>query len=188
MGRNSVKIVLPPLWKWIYSKRKQCTKLGSFFIMISQKQTNVVMVTKLLGGKTKLVVERHLRKMPVLFQWIHTGLLEMHFRNSYFKINCIAVQSYTATDGHKYHTTEFNPRNTTQQTYNFKTTSQQRRCNVMTLHRRCGDVIWTSCARWIQSPFIMLFIYSLSYCAHVAGTYWEKIWSVFLFVFFFLNT
>ena len=27
-------------------------------------------------------------------------------------------------------------------------TSPQRRCNVMTLHRRWGDVIFTSCARW----------------------------------------
>ena len=27
--------------------------------------------------------------------------------------------------------------------------SPQRRCNVMTLHRRWGDVIFTSCARWV---------------------------------------
>ena len=29
-------------------------------------------------------------------------------------------------------------------------TSPQRRCNVMTLHRRWGDVIFTSCARWVM--------------------------------------
>ena len=32
-----------------------------------------------------------------------------------------------------------------------KYTSPQRRCNVMTLHRRWGDVIFTSCVRWDRS-------------------------------------
>ena len=35
-----------------------------------------------------------------------------------------------------------------QQAHDVNTTSPQRRCNVMTLHRRWGDVIFTSCARW----------------------------------------
>ena len=30
-------------------------------------------------------------------------------------------------------------------------TSPQRRCNVMMLHRRWGDVIFTPCARWVRS-------------------------------------
>ena len=34
------------------------------------------------------------------------------------------------------------------QAHDVNTTSPQRRCNVMTLHRRWGDVIFTSCARW----------------------------------------
>ena len=33
------------------------------------------------------------------------------------------------------------PKNTSQQAHNFNTTSPQRRCNVLTLHRRCGDVV-----------------------------------------------
>ena len=36
----------------------------------------------------------------------------------------------------------------TRQAHDVNTTSPQRRCNVMTLHRRWGDVIFTSCARW----------------------------------------
>ena len=34
------------------------------------------------------------------------------------------------------------------QAHDVNITSPQRRCNVMTLHRRWGDVIFTSCARW----------------------------------------
>ena len=34
------------------------------------------------------------------------------------------------------------------QVHDINITSPQRRCNVMTLHRRWGDVIFTSCARW----------------------------------------
>ena len=36
----------------------------------------------------------------------------------------------------------------TQQAHDVNTTSPQRRCNVMTLHRRWIDVLLTSCARW----------------------------------------
>ena len=39
----------------------------------------------------------------------------------------------------------------TQQAHDVNITSPQRRCNVMTLHRRWGDVIFTSCARWEQT-------------------------------------
>ena len=35
-----------------------------------------------------------------------------------------------------------------QRAHDVHTTSAQRRCNVMTLHRRWGDVVITSCARW----------------------------------------
>ena len=35
---------------------------------------------------------------------------------------------------------------TSQRTHDVNITSPQRRCNVMTLHRRWGDVIFTSCA------------------------------------------
>ena len=35
-----------------------------------------------------------------------------------------------------------------QQAHDVYTTSAQRRCNVMTLHRRWGDVVLTSCACW----------------------------------------
>ena len=38
-----------------------------------------------------------------------------------------------------------------QQTHEVYTTSPQRRCNVMTLHRRWGDVVQTSYARWVYS-------------------------------------
>ena len=38
--------------------------------------------------------------------------------------------------------------NKSQQTHDVYTMSSQRRCNVMTLHRRWDDVVWTSCARW----------------------------------------
>ena len=43
------------------------------------------------------------------------------------------------------------------QAHDVNTTSPQRRCNVMTLHRRWGDVIFTSCARWdlIDGPHII---------------------------------
>ena len=34
------------------------------------------------------------------------------------------------------------------QAHDVNTTSPQRRCNVMTLHRHWGDVVFTSCARW----------------------------------------
>ena len=37
------------------------------------------------------------------------------------------------------------------QAHDVNITSPQRRCNVMTLHRRWGDVIFTSCARWDNS-------------------------------------
>ena len=37
----------------------------------------------------------------------------------------------------------------TQRAHDVYTTSAQRRCNVMTLHRRWGDVVLTSCARWV---------------------------------------
>ena len=36
-----------------------------------------------------------------------------------------------------------------QRAHDVYTTSPQRRCNVMTLHRRCGDVVLTSCACWV---------------------------------------
>ena len=35
---------------------------------------------------------------------------------------------------------------TTQRAHDVNTTSPQRRCNVLTLHRRWGDVVFTSCA------------------------------------------
>ena len=37
----------------------------------------------------------------------------------------------------------------TQQSHNVTTTSLQRRCNVMTLQRRCYDVIVTLCVCWV---------------------------------------
>ena len=37
---------------------------------------------------------------------------------------------------------------TSQRAHDVYTTSAQRRCNVMTLHRRSGDVVLTSCSRW----------------------------------------
>ena len=37
-----------------------------------------------------------------------------------------------------------------QRAHDVYTTSAQRRCNVMTLHRRWGDVVLTSCARWVM--------------------------------------
>ena len=36
-----------------------------------------------------------------------------------------------------------------QRSHDVYTTSAQRRCNVMTLHRRWGDVVLRSCARWV---------------------------------------
>ena len=41
-----------------------------------------------------------------------------------------------------------------QRAHDFNTTSAQRRCNVMTLHRRWGDVVLTSCACWVLSSSI----------------------------------
>ena len=38
----------------------------------------------------------------------------------------------------------------TRQAHDVNTTSPQRRCNVMTLHRHWGDVVFTSCARWVD--------------------------------------
>ena len=40
-----------------------------------------------------------------------------------------------------------------QRAHDVNITSPQRRCNVMTLHRRWGDVIFTSCARWVIFMF-----------------------------------
>ena len=40
------------------------------------------------------------------------------------------------------------PKKSTQRAHDVYTTSAQRRCNVMTLHRHWGDVVLTSCARW----------------------------------------
>ena len=37
---------------------------------------------------------------------------------------------------------------TPQQAHDVNRTSPQRRCNVMTLHRRWANVVWTSCACW----------------------------------------
>ena len=39
----------------------------------------------------------------------------------------------------------------TRQAHDVNTTLPQRPCNVMTLHRRWGDVVFTSCARWVES-------------------------------------
>ena len=38
-----------------------------------------------------------------------------------------------------------------QRAHDVYTTSAQRRCNVMTLHRRWGDVVLTPCACWVGS-------------------------------------
>ena len=38
----------------------------------------------------------------------------------------------------------------TQQAHNMKMTSYQRRCDVITSHRRWYDVILTLCAHWIE--------------------------------------
>ena len=38
--------------------------------------------------------------------------------------------------------------NNSQRAHDVYTTSAQRRCNVMTLHRSWGDVVLTSCVRW----------------------------------------
>ena len=42
------------------------------------------------------------------------------------------------------------------QAHDVNTTSPQRRCNVMTLHRRWGDVIFTSCARWVATTLLYM--------------------------------
>ena len=42
------------------------------------------------------------------------------------------------------------------QAHDVNITSPQRRCNVMTLHRRWGDVIFTSCARWEAWTFLFV--------------------------------
>ena len=48
---------------------------------------------------------------------------------------------------------KYNVVSTSMQRHDVNITSSQRRCNVMTLHRRWGDVIFTSCARWgLSSP------------------------------------
>ena len=49
----------------------------------------------------------------------------------------------------------YNVASTLMQRHDVYTTSPQRRCNVMTLHRRWDDVVWTSCARWDLSLFVM---------------------------------
>ena len=48
----------------------------------------------------------------------------------------------------------------TQQAHDVRMTSDQRRCKVMTLHRRCYDVILTSCARWGQTDFPIVVIWA----------------------------
>ena len=40
----------------------------------------------------------------------------------------------------------------TQRAHDVNITSPQRRCNVMTLHRRWGDVVFTSCACRVEPP------------------------------------
>ena len=44
-----------------------------------------------------------------------------------------------------------------QRAHDAYTTSPQRRCNVMTLHRRCGDVVLTSCACWGSSSLNVIY-------------------------------
>ena len=44
-----------------------------------------------------------------------------------------------------------------QQTHNVTTTSLQRRCNVVTLHRRCNDVPATLCVCWEVPVLVLLF-------------------------------
>ena len=43
-----------------------------------------------------------------------------------------------------------------QQTHNVPSTSLQRRCNVMTLQRRCKDVVATLCACWVICHLLSL--------------------------------
>ena len=45
------------------------------------------------------------------------------------------------------------PKDPSRQAHDVNITSPQRRCNVMTLHRRWGDVIFTSYARWDLSDY-----------------------------------
>ena len=50
----------------------------------------------------------------------------------------------------------------TQRAHDVNITSPQRRCNVMTLHRRWGDVIFTSCAYRDSAGYILFPLESLS--------------------------
>ena len=47
------------------------------------------------------------------------------------------------------HSAHFYSNLNTQRAHDVNITPPQRRCNVMTLHRRWGDVIFTSCACWV---------------------------------------
>ena len=49
----------------------------------------------------------------------------------------------------------FFPLKHTRQAHDVNITSPQRRCNVMTLHRHWGDVIFTSCARWVRCGYLL---------------------------------
>ena len=42
-------------------------------------------------------------------------------------------------------------KNVSQRTHDIYTTSHQRRCNIMMLHRRWCDVVLTLCARWVDT-------------------------------------
>ena len=45
---------------------------------------------------------------------------------------------------------------TTQQAHNIKMMSYQRRCDVITSHRRWYDVILTLCAHWVYVTIMLL--------------------------------
>ena len=53
-----------------------------------------------------------------------------------------------------------------QRTYDVYTTSHQRRCNVMTLHRRWFDVVSTLRARWVV-PYSVCCVLFFALCDHL---------------------
>ena len=70
-----------------------------------------------------------------------------------------------------------------QQIHDVSTTSPQRRCNVMTLHRRWADVVYTSCARWVSTTIYIALLACLFRASFSGYTYlnapinvFAKIW------------
>ena len=67
----------------------------------------------------------------------------------FFSYYCICVSLYVTKWVIKFCLNQCQIWHHSRQAHDVNITSPQRRCNVMTLHRRWGDVIFTSCARWV---------------------------------------